>query len=182
MNPQTAIPGLAAGSDASPAATLHGRWLLLARAAWVAVVVLTLVLFVAGIPGVFADLQTSCSGPNCLRPQLSSEYAQALEGLGLSLGFYAAYKIALEACLVLGFCVVAVLLFWRRSSERMALFGAVMLVAFGGATFNDTILSLGTHTPALWWLGLFVRLLLPLPRWPVYPTLDALGRARVDRV
>lgn len=37
---------------------LHGRWLLIARGAWVSVVLLTLAIFLILLPQYFAQLQT----------------------------------------------------------------------------------------------------------------------------
>ncbi len=41
----------------SPPATLQGRWLLIARVAWVVVALLYLGVFISGIPSEFARLQ-----------------------------------------------------------------------------------------------------------------------------
>lgn len=117
---------------------LRGRWLFLAQVGWVVVVVATLGLFAVGAPGFFAELQETCAGAECDRWLLSPEQAQGLEAVGLSLGFYAVYKIVLEALFVLGFCVVAAVIFWRRSNDWMALFAAITLVTFGGNAFIDT--------------------------------------------
>lgn len=138
---------------------LRRRWLLLARIGWVVLVVATLALFVGGAPGFFAELQRPCTGAECERWLLSPEQARGLESLGFSLGFYAAYKVALEALFVLSFCVVATVIFWRCSYDRMALFAAIMLVAFGGNTFIDTHRALDLGSPIWWWLDTFMAVL-----------------------
>ncbi|MGF1473112.1 MAG: hypothetical protein ACFB50_15415 [Rubrobacteraceae bacterium] len=130
---------------------LRGRWLLLARAGWVVVVIATLGLFAVGAPGFFAELQGTCAGAGCDRWLLSPEQTRGLEAVGLSAGFYAAYKIVLEALFVLGFCVVAAVIFWRRSDDWMALFAAITLVAFGGNAFIDTKHFLAQSSPV--WYG-----------------------------
>lgn len=146
-------------TTASPDTRLRGRWLLLARIGWVAVVIATLVLFAGGASGFFAELQGTCAGAGCDRWLLSPEQAQGLEVAGLSLGFYAAYKITLEAFFVLSFCVVAAVIFWRRSYDWMALFAAIMLVVFGGNTFIDTHRALNLDSPIWWWLDTFMAFL-----------------------
>src|SRR5690349_619189 len=74
---------------------LRGRWLLLARAAWLASAALTLGLFVAGIPVQYTRLAIVCPTPSCASGQLRPISVQALHGLGLSLNFFASYAIAL---------------------------------------------------------------------------------------
>src|SRR5215469_13643488 len=69
---------------------LQGRWLLLARVGWVALVVLTLAIFFASLPVYLAQLQTPCAGSACYYTQLSPGQVGALKGIGLSLGAYAA--------------------------------------------------------------------------------------------
>ena len=44
---------------------LRGRWLVLARAAWVAALALTLGLFAAGIPVVAGETRVPCAGADC---------------------------------------------------------------------------------------------------------------------
>jgi hypothetical protein len=80
----------------TPATTLPGRWLLIARVAWVAVAVLTAGVFVAGIPGEFARLQAPCTGAiSCAWvPRLSAHNARELGQIGLSTDLFAAYFVA----------------------------------------------------------------------------------------
>ena len=75
---------------------LHGRWLIIARIAWIACVVLTLVIFFASIPVYITQLETICSGAGCAYRQLSPEQAAALQAGGFSLASYAAYNVVLE--------------------------------------------------------------------------------------
>src|SRR5215472_7526671 len=65
---------------------LQGRWLLLARVGWGALVVLTLAIFGASLPVYLAQLQTICLGPACSYLQLSPLSGEALTGIGLSTG------------------------------------------------------------------------------------------------
>ena len=51
------------------------------------------------------------------------------------------------------YTALAALIFWRRSTDRMALFCAYMLVLFGGATYTGLLdLGLRTVSPAWFWL------------------------------
>ena len=63
--------------------------------------------------------------------QLSPGQVGALKGIGLSLGDYAAYTVALTLASVVLCLVVSTLIVWRRSDDRMALLVALLLVTFG---------------------------------------------------
>src|SRR5215217_3645584 len=103
-----------------PPPTLRGRWLLLARAAWVAVAVVALGRFVTAVPARYAELAHPTSGVRA-----------ALAEMGLSAGGYAIYNVALDAAFVSIFAVVAIVIFWRRSNDPVALLVATMLVVWG---------------------------------------------------
>jgi hypothetical protein len=76
---------------------------------------------------------------------------QALKEIGLSANFYAAYFVALLVVTSLAFAAVGALIFWRKSEDRMALFGAFMLLVFGGAAFtSDLPQALAAAHPAFW--------------------------------
>jgi signal transduction histidine kinase len=81
---------------------------------------------------------------------LSWQNARALEDLGLSVNFYAAYNVALESVIAVIFLAVAVLIFWRKSEDRMALFFSCMLLTFGmyATPAVDTLLA----PPYVFWL------------------------------
>jgi hypothetical protein len=109
-------------------ARLHGRWLLLARVGWVALVVLTLAIFFASLPVYLALLHTPCAGPACGYQQLTPEQAGALTGMGLFPDVYTAYAVTLTLALMMVCFVVSTLIIWRRSRDRMALIVALFLV------------------------------------------------------
>jgi hypothetical protein len=149
-------PPAVAPDRPQPADTrLRGPGLLLARAAWLTVAAVTLGLFVAGVPAQFAQLQVVCpSAGNCPPQdgigQLSPAGLRALYDLGLSLGFFAAYGVALDVVLAAVYSAVAALVFWRTSADRMALFVALALLTFGTATFPESLYALAAAHPA-WW-------------------------------
>src|SRR5215216_7994703 len=108
-------------TPASPSATtLRGRWLLLARAAWVAGAVATQGAFVISVPARYAQLAHPNAGARA-----------ALAELGLSAGGYALYNVTLDTVFVSVFAVVATVIFWRRSNDPVALLVATMLVVWG---------------------------------------------------
>ena len=103
-----------------PTPTLRRRWLLLARAAWVAVAFVALGSFVISVPARYAQLANPTTGVRA-----------ALAEMGLSAGGYALYNVTLDAVFVSVFAVVAIVIFWRRSDDPMALLVATMLVVWG---------------------------------------------------
>jgi hypothetical protein len=112
---------------------LHGRWLVLARIVWVAVVVFTLSIFLLSLPAYFAQLQIVCAGVTCVYAygQLTPGTAQALQNLGLSTGGYAVSILALAIASASVSFGVAALIFWRRSDDWMAMFVSLFLVIIG---------------------------------------------------
>jgi hypothetical protein len=127
--------------------TVRGRRLAVARAAWLALLVLIPAMFVAGVPVLLGAIEMICSAPSCQGGgRIDPAFARALEEVGLSQRFYATYYVTLDALYVLGYCAVAALIFWRRSDERVALFGAFALVLFGGTTFTEATTTLGASS------------------------------------
>src|SRR6266699_4302930 len=124
---------------------LHGRWLLLARAGWVALVVLTLTIVFASLPEYVAQLHTPCAGV-CVYQQLSAEQVEMLKGFGFSPGDYATYTITLTLAIMVACLVVSTLIVWRRSDDRMALLVALMLVTFGPIYVTSSVLA----SPSPW--------------------------------
>jgi hypothetical protein len=96
------------------------RWLVLARLVWVAVAVVVLGTFASSVPARYADLAHPAAGVRA-----------ALAELGLSPGVYALYNVALDTIFVSVFAAVAIVIFWRRSEDPMALLVATMLVVWG---------------------------------------------------
>src|SRR3990172_551711 len=132
----------------APNTTLHGQRLVLARAAWVAVAALTVGFFVAGIPVEFAQLQLGCPTPACASSgQMTPVELRLVEDLGLSRNFFAAYGVALEVVFAGVYAAVAALIFWRKSTDRLALFVALALLAFGTATHPSTMNHLTSAYP-----------------------------------
>ncbi|MGA7673188.1 MAG: hypothetical protein WBW04_22415 [Nitrolancea sp.] len=102
-----------------------------------------------------------------------------LASLGLSVRFFAGYNLALELLATIGFCAVAAVIFWRKSSQGPALLVAIFLVALGIGN-TGTLHGLAGVDPALtlalrcldnlgWLLFAYVCFLFPdgrfVPRW-----------------
>jgi hypothetical protein len=135
----------------APPVILHGRRLLLARATVAVVAVLVVGLFVRAVPLEFMDAQAVCTGRSC-QGQLTPDMVRQLQALGMSRSAYAAYFVALDALFAAVSCAVAAVLVWRKSDERMALFSALTLLTFGGATFTQALDVLARAYPAWGWV------------------------------
>jgi hypothetical protein len=135
-------------ADDSLRVRLSGRRLLLARVAWILVAALALGLFVAGIPAEFALLHVPCPTVTCPTGQLSPSGLRALEGLGLSLDSFAVYAVAMDVIFAAVCTAVSLLIFWRRSDDRMGLLVSLALLTFGTATFVFTMEALAVRHPA----------------------------------
>ena len=107
-------------STSASSATPRPRWLPFARAAWAAVAVVVLGIFVTSVPLRYAELAHPAAAARVV-----------LAELGLSPGAYALYNVALDTIFVSVFATVAIVIFWRRSSDPIALLVATMLVVWG---------------------------------------------------
>jgi hypothetical protein len=132
---------------------LHGSWLMLMRVTWMVVVVLSVGLFIVGVPFSFAASHTICSTASCTNNnQLTLDQVHELQHLGLSLDFYALFGTVLAIIFEIGYVATGVVIFWRKSNERIALVTSFYLVTFGAA-FQGSNLLLTLH-PVLRMLSL----------------------------
>jgi hypothetical protein len=139
MNVEHAPTAMTESRERHSSARLQGRWLVLARAGWVALVILTLAIFFASLPVYVALLQTPCAGAACEWQQLTPGQGETLTGIGLSLGDYAVYTVAFTLASVVLCLVVSTVIAWRRSDDRMALLVALMLVTLGPILVTDGV-------------------------------------------
>jgi hypothetical protein len=129
----------------APAPPLSGWLLVTAKAVWLAVAALTVGLFVLAAPLRFEELQAVCTGAACRSPQLSLDDIRMLQGLGLSRTAHAAYNLGLETLFAGVNFLIALIIFARRSNDRVALLVALMLMTFGPATFTGTMNALAAR-------------------------------------
>ncbi len=180
MNVKHAPTAMTESHEPHSYARLQGRWIVLARAGWVALVVFTLIVVVASLPVYIAQLQTLCAGAvtACsFSQQLSPAQVRLLKGMGLSLGDYTAYTVALTFASMVVCMVISTLIVLRRSDDRMALFVALMLVTFGPIIATSTVAAIPSPwqvpSACLYFLAsallVLVFLLFPsgqfVPRW-----------------
>jgi hypothetical protein len=121
----------ATGHESLQTTVLRGRRLFVARGAWIALVALTMGLFVMSLPAAYEAFRTTCEGAGCDFMQPSPERVKAYEDFGLSIGFYAVYRVALAIFMALGYWTIGVTLFWKKSNDRLYLYASIALVTFG---------------------------------------------------
>ena len=138
----------AANEHTSP--TLRGRWLFTARTLWIAIALLAMGLYIAALPYDHQELQRVCAGGDDCRVdvQLTPPDAQALDDMGLSIGFYAIFYLSIETIILAVFGVVSGVIFWRRSSDPMALFLSLTLL-LTGLTLPAIMEQVEERVPAL---------------------------------
>ncbi len=180
----------AATETENGAAGLRGWPSSFARAAWLTAFALSICLFVAGTYAYWADLQEVCvrgAGYCSDRGLLTAENARELEGLGLSVGFHAAFEVAITVVLAAVWLGVGAVIFGRRSEDGMALLVSLMLVTFGTAGLSTAPTDALAETyPVLWLPSAGVQFLgqvcivlffclFPsgrfVPRWILWPAL-----------
>jgi signal transduction histidine kinase len=127
---------------------LRGRWHTLARAGWLILAALTVGLFVLGLPIEYRQLQHGCITPCASTGGVAPVDASLLRNLGLSLDFFAIYGVVLEVIFASVFVTVAALIFWRKSSDKVALFISIALLLFGTATEPSALEALTLTQPA----------------------------------
>jgi signal transduction histidine kinase len=142
-----ATPAVAQAATHDQEHRLQGVWLLVARVAWLAVAILTAGVFALSLPVADAQVSAICSTAICASQSTSAADARTLAALGLSVRFYAAFRIALDAVFAIVYGAVAALIFWRKSAERFALLAALALLTFGLATFPFSVDVLAAAWP-----------------------------------
>ncbi|MBO0780970.1 MAG: GAF domain-containing protein, partial [Ktedonobacteraceae bacterium] len=123
---------------------LQGHWLLAARLSWVILALAIVVLNVLLVPAAIASF-------------LSPAIIRELHTLHFSLTLYLTLAAGMNGLCMALYLAMAALLFWRRSDDRMAFFGSLMLLTFGGAVngFQQNV----TPTTLAWKLALLVPFL-----------------------
>ncbi len=122
-------------------------WLMGFRLLWLAVVLLTLALFVAGLPAYFTQLSTPCRGESCSSEQVSPQAALSLETAGVSLPAFATFHIALLISFGLTSLALGGIIFWRRAGGWIGLLISLPLILVGllapGIALAEKVPALG---------------------------------------
>jgi hypothetical protein len=137
-------------------ARLSGRRLAIARTVCVTLVLLTLALFVVGLPTLYNEYRTLSVFDDFGFDR--SEVRANLDEIGLSTDFYAGYNLAVGAIIAMACYATATIIFLRRSTEPIALLAVLTLVLFG-ATWSGATDSVRTIEPFFGWISSFLSLL-----------------------
>src|SRR5215204_1217675 len=143
-----------------PATTLRGRWLLLARMAWVAVAITALAVVLFSVPSSIELYRSVCTAPTevCSERALdqptqpTQEGVRALREVGLSVHSYAVFNVVIDKVFQLMWFAVGALIFLRRSDDRMALLTSLFLVTFGTVAVDATDADALVSSQPAWWL------------------------------
>ncbi|MEI2689102.1 MAG: hypothetical protein V9H69_05060 [Anaerolineae bacterium] len=131
---------------------MSGRVARIALIVWVALVFLTIAVFVKGIVVWFPALQQLCTATalECQqRLQLTGGEAESLHALGYSLSTYAWYSLLtrlLQKVLGVG---IGVMLFWRRPNDVMVWVASVFLIVGMETSVGEVL----TISQPRWWLA-----------------------------
>ncbi len=136
-----------------------------ARVTLLVLAAVTVGLCLAGMPLKLAELRQVCTNSaQCSAWRLNSAEAARLLAAGLSLDFYAGYRVVTRLAVALLSWSLALLILLRRPSERMPLLTALFLIIFP-ANVTGFLQALPPVFPALW----FPVQALQYIAWPLFP-------------
>ncbi|MGZ3673658.1 MAG: hypothetical protein ACXVCO_05065 [Ktedonobacterales bacterium] len=143
--------------DETGSTVLSGRWLLVARVGWILLVVLSLAAFIMALRGDLSSNQHTTTTNAALSP----ESAAALFRIGISLDAYAWTSLGIACVVMLVSTVMAVVLFWRRSDDWMALLVGLFLIIYTTSNIGPPInpLNGSTSSPSTFGALLYAILL-----------------------
>jgi hypothetical protein len=137
-------------NSVSPSVTsLRGRWLLLARAVWVTIATLALLLFAASVPGYVFNVLNPGQAGWMRAVEAPAGVVSAVDILGVVASISAALL-----CLTL-----ATVLFWRKSEDWMIMLVSSYLLVYGIVLCGPLQ---GAEAFYPWWPTLAVDVLQPL--------------------
>ena len=145
--PTSAPTGLPAEARRAPETRLRGYELWVARAAWLAVTLLVGVLFLASYGVWVRALKDDVYG-----------FSPALGQIGLTLEFFTAYVLTIEAVFMAVFALTAAFIFAYRSDDRMGIFVSLTFVLMAVALLPPMV-ALGRAEPALYGVTVAFRAL-----------------------
>ena len=128
-------PAVAASKSQSPQTNLQlkGFWLYLARGAWIAFMLLTLLVIILSLVAMHGEGYSICPFlGNCA---VTPATAQVLHHLSIAPSSYVAYNLVLGLLQSLIFLSVGGFIFWRKSNELIALVASFFLVSIGLSPF-----------------------------------------------
>src|SRR5258708_34001460 len=128
----------ASAVDRPSSGSLRQPWLMVQAAIWFNFLRAAVTVTILVVPAIFSAQRNP------------SDHAiqMGLDQLGLSADVYAAFFVILQLVYAITFIVTAVIIFWRKSDNGLAIFVAVFLVCFG-ATPSQQFADLARAQPVL---------------------------------
>jgi hypothetical protein len=154
---------------------------------WLIFIILSISLFIAGIPVYFQELSQICVDETCVSGQLTRDTETALRDLGISIRHRAVFILTIIAVNFFVMLTMAVLIFWKRSNDWFALFLGLTFVSFMVDSTTVALLPLlpGWLTPIIYFAtvgGLTFPIIFylfpdgrPVPRWTRFLILGWIG-------
>jgi hypothetical protein len=118
----------------------------------IAVICLTVGLFIISIPINYEQRRTVCTDEPCPPGVLTAKSEEALAQVGLTVDALVNITIALDVLIAMAYTVSAVVIFLRKPNDSLTVFVTVMLVTFGLGTYAGAIDTIGKVYPSLYWL------------------------------
>lgn len=125
---------------------LHHPWLFFVRVIWMLLALLVVGIFCAGLPVYIAHFQQVCPSGGCAAGQLAPENVRVPPAFNASAGSYPLYSVVFQVVSALVWFAVGGIIFWRRSSDWMALLVALLLICLGTADVTHVL----AETHSLW--------------------------------
>jgi hypothetical protein len=122
---------------------LTGRWLIAARAVWLTLATLTVVIFIAAAPARLEELRAD-----------PFKFAEGLKQMGLSIEFFAWYGTGLDIAVALAFALLGGIIFSRKSEDGIGILTSLTLVTFAISTIP--LASVLYQAQPTWRVPLFV--------------------------
>jgi hypothetical protein len=154
---------------------------------WLIFIVLSISLFIAGIPVYYQELSQICVDETCVSGQLTRDTETALRDLGISIRHRAVFILTIITVNFFVMLTLAVLIFWKRSNDWFALFLSLTFVSFMVDSTTVALLPLlpGWLTPIIYFAtvgGITFPIIFylfpdgrPVPRWTRFLILGWIG-------
>ena len=134
----------------NPRAGQQGLSLVFVRILWLLSAILVVGNRIVSVPLAYVHFQTPCLDVVCTLEyaRLSVPGYARLQALGIPAGLFAAWGIGVDIIFTSISLVIAAVIFWRKSEDRVALFVSFTLLLFGGFTFSNSNAVIASVWPA----------------------------------
>ena len=126
-------------TSSPPITKLHPPWLLLARLAWVILVLMVVGLWLAGTLAIIKEPLPDCTQAPCDPVDLNAGDMEVIEEMQVATNFLGgALTIGFAVMMGLVYYAIAGVIFWRKSNDWLALLVSGTLVFLGGVFFSSS--------------------------------------------